>query len=58
MTPNADVAGVEGAVTLLTIELEDNTAWELLIELAESGGHPNIALRASTRPRSRRMTTC
>ncbi|WP_120997083.1 ferritin-like domain-containing protein [Stutzerimonas urumqiensis] len=28
---------------LLTIELTDNAAWELLIELAEAGGHSNIA---------------
>ncbi|WP_028241126.1 ferritin-like domain-containing protein [Stutzerimonas azotifigens] len=28
---------------LLTIELADNAAWEMLIELAEAGGHPNIA---------------
>ncbi|WP_070887360.1 ferritin-like domain-containing protein [Pseudomonas sp. D1-3] len=28
---------------ILTIELEDNAAWELLIELAHKGGHPLIA---------------
>ncbi|KQQ50847.1 ferritin Dps family protein [Pseudomonas sp. Leaf127] len=28
---------------ILTIELEDNAAWELLIELADKGGHPMIA---------------
>jgi len=33
----------EGLSALLTAELEDNAAWELLIELAEAGGHPNIA---------------
>ncbi|MCQ4309222.1 ferritin-like domain-containing protein [Pseudomonas stutzeri] len=33
----------QGMGALLTIELEDNAAWELLIELAEAGGHPNIA---------------
>ncbi|WP_434624627.1 ferritin-like domain-containing protein [Pseudomonas sp. Z1-14] len=30
---------------ILTIELEDNAAWELLIELAKKGGHPLIAKR-------------
>jgi rubrerythrin len=30
---------------ILTIELEDNAAWELLIELAQKGGHPLIAKR-------------
>lgn len=30
---------------ILTIELEDNAAWELLIELAHKGGHPLIAKR-------------
>ncbi len=30
---------------ILTIELEDNAAWELLIELAHKGGHPMIAKR-------------
>ncbi|WP_313209810.1 ferritin-like domain-containing protein [Stutzerimonas nitrititolerans] len=33
----------QGMGALLTIELEDNAAWELLIELAEAGGHPKIA---------------
>lgn len=28
---------------LLTVELTDNAAWELLIELAQEAGHPNIA---------------
>ena len=28
---------------ILTIELEDNAAWELLIELARKGGHPLLA---------------
>lgn len=28
---------------LLTAELADNAAWELLIELAQAAGHPNIA---------------
>ena len=28
---------------LLTVELADNAAWELLIELAQAAGHPNIA---------------
>ena len=28
---------------LLTVELEDNAACELLIELADAGGHPKIA---------------
>jgi rubrerythrin len=28
---------------LLMVELADNAAWELLIELAEQAGHPNIA---------------
>ena len=28
---------------LLTVELTDNAAWELLIELAQAAGHPNIA---------------
>jgi len=39
--PRTNVA--QGIGALLTIELEDNAAWELLIELAEAGGHPNIA---------------
>lgn len=39
--PRTNVA--QGMGALLTIELEDNAAWELLIELAEAGGHPNIA---------------
>lgn len=30
---------------ILAIELEDNAAWELLIELAQKGGHPLIAKR-------------
>lgn len=33
----------QGMGALLTIELEDNAAWELLIELAAAGGHPRIA---------------
>jgi bacterioferritin (cytochrome b1) len=28
---------------MLTIELTDNAAWELLIELARQANHPNIA---------------
>jgi hypothetical protein len=28
---------------ILTIELEDNDAWEMLIELTRKAGHPNIA---------------
>lgn len=28
-----------------TIELEDNAAWELLIQLVQKGGHPLIAKR-------------
>lgn len=39
--PRTNIA--QGMGALLTIELEDNAAWELLIELAEAGGHPNIA---------------
>ncbi|MBD7976403.1 MULTISPECIES: ferritin-like domain-containing protein [Pseudomonas] len=39
--PRTNVA--QGLGALLTAELEDNAAWELLIELAEAGGHPNIA---------------
>jgi len=39
--PRTNVA--QGMGALLTIELEDNAAWELLIELAEAGGHPGIA---------------
>jgi rubrerythrin len=39
--PRTNVA--QGLSALLTIELEDNAAWELLIELAEAGGHPRIA---------------
>lgn len=39
--PRTNVA--QGLGALLTIELEDNAAWELLIELADAGGHPNIA---------------
>lgn len=30
---------------ILTIELEDNAAWELLIELARAGGQPLTAER-------------
>lgn len=41
--PRTNVA--QGLGALLTAELEDNAAWELLIELAEAGGHPNIAKR-------------
>ncbi|WP_415845896.1 ferritin-like domain-containing protein [Stutzerimonas zhaodongensis] len=33
----------QGINALLTLELEDNAAWELLIELADAGGHPHIA---------------
>ncbi len=39
--PRTNVA--QGLSALLTAELEDNAAWELLIELAEAGGHPRIA---------------
>lgn len=39
--PRTNIA--QGMGALLTTELEDNAAWELLIELAEAGGHPNIA---------------
>ncbi len=39
--PRTNIA--QGMGALLTAELEDNAAWELLIELAEAGGHPNIA---------------
>src|SRR5690606_6192030 len=39
--PRTNIA--QGLNALLTIELEDNAAWEMLIELAEAGGHPNIA---------------
>ena len=39
--PRTNVA--QGLGGLLTLELEDNAAWELLIELAEAGGHPRIA---------------
>ena len=39
--PRTNIAQCMNA--LLTVELEDNAAWELLIELAEAGGHPNIA---------------
>ncbi|WP_423836738.1 hypothetical protein [Stutzerimonas stutzeri] len=39
--PRTNLARGRGA--LLTVELEDNAAWELLIELAEAGGHPKIA---------------
>jgi rubrerythrin len=39
--PRTNVA--QGINALLTLELEDNAAWELLIELAEAGGHPRIA---------------
>ncbi|WP_217475591.1 ferritin-like domain-containing protein [Stutzerimonas stutzeri] len=39
--PRTNVA--QGLSALLTAELEDNAAWELLIELADAGGHPRIA---------------
>ncbi|MCJ0975686.1 ferritin-like domain-containing protein [Pseudomonas sp. PS1] len=39
--PRTNIA--QGLNALLTIELEDNAAWEMLIELAEAGGHPRIA---------------
>lgn len=39
--PRTNIA--QGMGALLTVELEDNAAWELLIELAEAGGHPDIA---------------
>ena len=39
--PRTNIA--QGINALLTLELEDNAAWELLIELAEAGGHPRIA---------------
>ncbi len=39
--PRTNIA--QGISALLTAELEDNAAWELLIELAEAGGHPRIA---------------
>jgi rubrerythrin len=39
--PRTNIA--QGMGALLTLELEDNAAWELLIELAEAGGHPKIA---------------
>lgn len=39
--PRTNIA--QGMSALLTAELEDNAAWELLIELAEAGGHPRIA---------------
>lgn len=39
--PRSNIPQALGA--LLTAELEDNAAWELLIELADAGGHPNIA---------------
>jgi rubrerythrin len=41
--PRTTVSQSMGAI--LTIELEDNAAWELLIELAHKGGHPLIAKR-------------
>jgi len=41
--PRTNIA--QGMGALLTVELEDNAAWELLIELAEAGGHPDIATR-------------
>jgi rubrerythrin len=39
--PRSNIEQALGA--LLTAELEDNAAWEMLIELAQAGGHPNIA---------------
>ena len=39
--PRSNISQAIGA--LLTAELEDNAAWEMLIELADAGGHPNIA---------------
>jgi rubrerythrin len=39
--PRTTLAQAMGAI--LTVELEDNAAWELLIELAQKGGHPLIA---------------
>lgn len=39
--PRTTLSQAMGAI--LTIELEDNAAWELLIELAQKGGHPLIA---------------
>jgi rubrerythrin len=39
--PRTNVAQCMNA--LLTAELADNAAWELLIELAQAAGHPNIA---------------
>lgn len=41
--PRTTVSQCMGAI--LTIELEDNAAWELLIEMARQGGHPLIAKR-------------
>jgi len=39
--PRTNIA--QGLNALLTAELEDNAAWELLIELAGAGGHSGIA---------------
>lgn len=39
--PRSNLPQALGA--LLTAELEDNAAWEMLIELADAGGHPKIA---------------
>lgn len=39
--PRSNLPQALGA--LLTAELEDNVAWEMLIDLAEAGGHPQIA---------------
>jgi len=39
--PRSNLSQAIGA--LLTAELEDNAAWEMLIELADAGGHPKIA---------------
>lgn len=39
--PRSNLPQALGA--LLTAELEDNAAWEMLIDLAEAGGHPQIA---------------
>ena len=40
---------------LLTVELADNAAWELLIELAQAAGHPNIA-DSFTKAKTRKTT--
>lgn len=39
--PHTNVAQALNA--LLTIELEDNAAWEMLIDLTHKAGHPNIS---------------